>query len=420
MAGKSPFDKYNDTSTRVSSSISTGYSSQTAVQPKYSHSPTSPPNYETTKPRLVWSNDNPRPNAKTNPATRIPLALRLTGLGLGMFVGSKIYETFSNNPEALEESIIFGKGYKEPTPEEMADSLTKEIQKYNPDFTFPHKKDAKGVQYLADQLHYEKVRYYNLHKHSCRSGYDLNLYTKTVRDLDARVNIINVLNGLPGNDTDINNDLQEDINKKAYEDYKANGGKLSYNDWLTTVWSKTAGNDASDKNTPTQQAKETSSRADQPLEPVHPNKAQHGHGHAEHGYQTTELQQKRRIVSGIKPSGHPGAPTSKASKFLTPEAETEALNLGREQLELEIKDQNIPTIVNGEPNRHAVTVETNRSGGFGERWIRAKDSNGQNLRDINGNFIPQKDPVQLNRSKLIYEYVPSTNKWEPVTYFPVE
>ena len=236
MAGKSPFDKYNDTSTRVNSSISTGYSSQTAVQPKYSHPPTSPPNYETTKPHLVWSNDNPRPNAKTNPTTRIPLALRLTGLGLGMFVGSKIYETFSNNPEALDESIIFGKDYKEPTPEEKVNNLTKEIQKYNPDFTFSHKKDMKGVQYLANQLHYEKVRYYNLHKHSCRSGYDLNLYTKTVRDLDAQVDFENALNSLPGRGKDI--DLQEDINKKAYEDYKANGGELSYNDWLMTTLGK--------------------------------------------------------------------------------------------------------------------------------------------------------------------------------------
>jgi len=167
-------------------------------------------------------------------------------------------------------------------------------------------------------------------------------------------------------------------------------------------------------------AQEKISKADQPLEPINPNKAKHGHGHAEHGSQTTPIQQEHRIVTGVKPSGEQGNPTSKASKFLTPEAEVEALDRGREKLEQEIKDHNIPKMVNGEPNRHAVMVESNKHEGFGERWVRAKGSNGKNLKNEDGSFIPQKDPVKLNKAKLIYEYVPSKNKWETVTYFPVE
>jgi len=174
------------------------------------------------------------------------------------------------------------------------------------------------------------------------------------------------------------------------------------------------------KKTSSQLTQEKISKADQPLEPINPNKAMHGHGNAEHGSQTTQIQQERRIVTGVKPSGELGNPTSKASKFLTPEAEIEALDKGRAKLEQEIKDQNIPTIINGEPNRHAVMVESNKREGFGERWIRAKDSSGKNLKNENGSFIPQKDPVKLNKAKLIYEYVPSKNKWETVTYFPVE
>ncbi|WP_298771761.1 DUF6531 domain-containing protein [uncultured Shewanella sp.] len=167
-------------------------------------------------------------------------------------------------------------------------------------------------------------------------------------------------------------------------------------------------------------ASKTVENADQTLEPNNPRKAQHGHGHAEHGSQTTASQQENRIVTGIKPSGEQGAPTSKASKFITPQAEAEALGRGRRQLNDDLMNQNIPTMTADGPNRHAVTVNTNNPEGYGERWIRSKDSSGRNLRDSQGNFIPEKDDVKLAQAKLIYEYVPSTSKWEPVTYFPIE
>lgn len=171
----------------------------------------------------------------------------------------------------------------------------------------------------------------------------------------------------------------------------------------------------------TDRAKNTVSNADQPLEPVNPNKANKGHGHDEHGYQVTPVQQETRIETGIKPSGATGAPTGKASNFLTPELEAEALGRGRSELNNSIKENNVPNYdANGEPNRHAVVVNTNNSSGFGERWVRAKDDNGSNIRDSNGNFVPIKDPTILKNAKIIYEYVPSKNTWDPVTYYPTE
>lgn len=173
-------------------------------------------------------------------------------------------------------------------------------------------------------------------------------------------------------------------------------------------------------NSEKQKAIKVTEDADKPLEPVNPNKAQHGHGHAEHGHQTTETQQENRIRTGVKPSGEQGNQTSKASKFSTPEKESEALNKGRNKLEAEVEADSIPTMVNGEPNRHAVTVESGDADGFGERWVRSKNESGQNLKDANDKFIPEKDSVKLGKAKLIYEYVPTKGVWEPVTYFPVE
>lgn len=178
---------------------------------------------------------------------------------------------------------------------------------------------------------------------------------------------------------------------------------------------------STNKHSSTDRAKNTVSNADQPLEPVNSNKANKGHGHDEHGYQVTPVQQETRIETGIKPSGTRGAPTGKASNFLTPELEAEALGRGRNELNNSIEKNNIPNYdINGEPNRHAVVVDTNNTNGFGERWVRAKDTNGNNIRDSNGNFVPVKDPTILKQAKIIYEYVPSKNTWEPVTYYPTE
>jgi len=159
--------------------------------------------------------------------------------------------------------------------------------------------------------------------------------------------------------------------------------------------------------------------ADKPLEPTNPKKATHGHGHEEHGAQTTDAQQAQRVRDGTKPSGKPGSPAPKASKFDSPEQETEALRLSRGKLNSDIKDGKVPKLdPNGEPHRETVSVQTDDPNGFGSQTVRAKNPNGTNMKDANGDFVPQKNPVPLKSAKVVYEYVPSTDSWEPVTYFP--
>ena len=68
-------------------------------------------------------------------------------------------------------------------------------------------------------------------------------------------------------------------------------------------------------------------------------------------------------------------------------------------------------------NWRPVVVGVNR---WRSGWLAgqfAKNPNGTNMKDANGDFFPQKDPTPLKAAKVIYEYAPSTDSWEPVTYF---
>lgn len=169
-----------------------------------------------------------------------------------------------------------------------------------------------------------------------------------------------------------------------------------------------------------QRAANTTSQADRPLEPVNPRKASHGHGHADHGHQTTSAQQGHRIRTGVTPSGRIGKPTSKASSFHSPEAEAEALGKARTRLNKDIQSGVTPKYdANGEPNRFMIdNITTNRKDGFGYQVVKQKDSNGQVVRDASGLPLTTTDPTPLTKAKVLFEYVPSKDRWEPVTYFP--
>lgn len=159
--------------------------------------------------------------------------------------------------------------------------------------------------------------------------------------------------------------------------------------------------------------------ADKPLEPTNPNKSTEGHGHADHGAQTTEAQQGQRIKDGTTPSGRQANAPSKTSKFNSPEQEAEALRLGRKGMDANAANGYPPyDPVTGEPNRCPVDVTTNDPEGFGSQTTRAKNPDGTNMRDANGDYVPVTNPTPLSGAKIIYEYVPSTGKWEPVTYYP--
>lgn len=183
-----------------------------------------------------------------------------------------------------------------------------------------------------------------------------------------------------------------------------------------------------------QRAEQRVAGADQPLEPganAHPKAAQHGHGHADHGHQTTMDQQKQRVVTGQTASGRthypdntPLPPRSKSSRFLSPQHEAEALGRARRELQqkLDAKDPLWwpPTNPDGSPKRPegGIVVTTNRPEGFGDRAVK----------------VPNVQPRQaaadtttvLRRAQVVYEYVQSLGDgskeahWRPVTYFPIE
>ena len=161
-------------------------------------------------------------------------------------------------------------------------------------------------------------------------------------------------------------------------------------------------------------------KADQPLEPTNPKKATHGHGHADHGYQVTPSQQGDRIRTGITPSGRKGQKVSKASSFHSPESEAEALGRAHKQLGTDLGSGSVPKYDSaGEPNRHKVTVATNRKDGFGYQEVKQKDpATGKVLKDSSGAIMTHTDPKPISKAVVIFEYVPSTDKWEALTYYP--
>jgi uncharacterized Zn-binding protein involved in type VI secretion len=184
-------------------------------------------------------------------------------------------------------------------------------------------------------------------------------------------------------------------------------------------------------------ADNTVSKADQALRPS-PNGPRHGHGHADHGYQTTDAQQAQRVATGQTPSGRTLAngnipdPPTRASRFSSPEAEAESLGRARRKLNDDLANGAVgsyidqvtgkPTYVNpanGMPVRHSTEVTTNRPNGFGDTFYTPQQGpNGAYLTDQYGNRIPQLNNTPMTKGFTRWEYVPSTGQWQPVTYYP--
>lgn len=180
------------------------------------------------------------------------------------------------------------------------------------------------------------------------------------------------------------------------------------------------------------------SNADQPLENPKPGIAQHGHGHARHGYQTTEAQQADRVVTGRYPDQLPtevpgGKPRPRASRFSSAEAEAEALGRARRVLNRELKAGSVggytdpvtgvQTYVDpatGIPISREIVVTTNRPGGFGTSQVvrRHPQPSTSVLPDAAGNRVAVPSNTVLPNARVTFEYVPSTGEWRPVTYFP--
>ena len=182
-----------------------------------------------------------------------------------------------------------------------------------------------------------------------------------------------------------------------------------------------------------QRAQNTVSRSDQPLENPLPNAAQRGHGDAWHGNQTTDTQQVQRLQTGIRPDGSSGNSPGQSSRFTSPQAQAEALGRGNIKLQEDLANGNVPSFtdpttgritytdpVTGKPARYAVSVSTQRQGGFGTRVVKQRDLvTGQVLRDPNtGTPLTKIDPVPRTDAKVVWEYRPTTGDWQPVTYYP--
>jgi hypothetical protein len=181
------------------------------------------------------------------------------------------------------------------------------------------------------------------------------------------------------------------------------------------------------------------SQVDRPLDNPNPAMAQHGHGHADHGYQTTDAQQAIRVQTGATPGGRTLSngssppPPNRAARFSSAAAEAEALGRGRRALEADLQDGQVhqytdpvsggPTYVDPAtrgPVRHPVNVTTNHPRGFANSsYVPQKDPiTNLPVQDATGKRIPVRDAMSLRRARVVWEYVPSTDVWRPVTYFP--
>jgi len=235
MPGKHPFDlpKYQDTQTRVSSSISGGQHAQAAVQPRYPHDPIEQPTHKQPDLRVINGGKSSQSQGTSNPKSqaipksvlkRLPPALLphpfLWAVVLTVAAGSVLLKDD-------ETDVMTGKPVEETDHDDSVNYLVNEIQNYDPDYTYPHDNDEAGINFLANLLHYVKLEYYNKHHNACRQDFDPNLFAKTVRDLDAREDILNTLYG----QTDTGSEADR-LLKMEYENYKANGGTLAYDDWV--------------------------------------------------------------------------------------------------------------------------------------------------------------------------------------------
>src|SRR5690606_1418075 len=130
---------------------------------------------------------------------------------------------------------------------------------------------------------------------------------------------------------------------------------------------------------------------DQPLEPTNPEKSSRGHGHEDHGSQTTAADQARRVETGTTPSGRTTFKGKPSSRFNSPEAELEALGRARRKLDAGSPPKFDP--VTGEPNRIMYEVETKLPDGFGTRHIPKKDATGKKIKP----YEAEADPSILRR-----------------------
>lgn len=180
-------------------------------------------------------------------------------------------------------------------------------------------------------------------------------------------------------------------------------------------------------------AERTTAAADQPLENPDARAATRGHGHAWHGWETTDAQQRLRAETGTTPDG-PFSATGRASRFRDAQAEAEALGRARRQLEADLRAGKVTsytdpvtgatTFVNpstGGPARHRVVVASSDPGGFADLAFVARRLGGPTsafMVDAAGRRVVDLVTAPQMHAKVSFEFVPSAGEWRPVSCFP--
>ena len=141
-----------------------------------------------------------------------------------------------------------------------------------------------------------------------------------------------------------------------------------------------------------------------------------GHGHARHGAQTTLNEQEARIKTGTAPDGAK-APTPRATKFDSDQAELEAVRRAEAKFEKNNSANPYPTTITtpkGTVKPNTIPIEVDgRKGGYG--------SGVEVIRDSSGKPLPGR-PVQPTgqdpKATVIFRYDPGTGKWVKITQYP--
>jgi len=160
-----------------------------------------------------------------------------------------------------------------------------------------------------------------------------------------------------------------------------------------------------------------------PPKPVTPTAAERvanlpGHGNARHGSHTTIAQQTTRVQTGIAPDGKM-APTSRATKFDTPEAELDAVSRAQQRTANRVATGQKSTAIQVDSNGRAKlprdeSVVTGHPGGYGSGVeVVRNPTTGQPLPGR-----PVQPTGQDPNALVVLEYKPATNTWEPVTQYP--
>jgi len=133
-----------------------------------------------------------------------------------------------------------------------------------------------------------------------------------------------------------------------------------------------------------------------------------GHGHGRHGSQTTMSEQTRRVQTGEAPDGN-RAPANKATKFDNHAKEVEAVERAKAQNPGQGKPKFRP---DGRPNRDVKIVDDGPEGYGSGVEVKVGPDN----QPLPGR--PVQPTGQQPNAKVIFEYNPKTDSWEPLTQYP--